>query len=1040
VRVGRRELQGTALISDEPKTHPTIVQVDAPSFQTNVALPAVSEFQPVLRPTELDLGGSFKTQTTNFQVDEAGRPRDDSPPARVVLKRPPEVQDRINQRVTARHADGGMDFCKKNKVTGRYDTYFDVPVSAFLLTMEKHAYDRLIRSTEPVMRAFRDIAQVVYSKIDPTPEDFGVSDIPPGDREIFMRCIRECIYFEPKLVDPAFRSYPFIPIVGFDAAPDDPRNPEPVFHEANAGTPSGLSNNNQLLEHLRREDPEQVATIEDRLFSRDDTFPLLRQAIDSCALEWTQNPNGISVVIGPGPANGAHPDVASIAAYSGMPMVYPHDLYRDRDGNIRMLTGDPKHDPIVTGIYGRTEETFFFQDDELQIPIRSPDFARNDEIAGAVSKKHGRDVELKKNVAYQYLYRNPEEIKDWSDPKEIKDVAFDRAGRPKLMSTWSQLSPDPTRPEVPPGKLAEAVKQKKLYFSGFGGRIVDHKALFAIVSKYLAPKLTEGGPIARPPRTLSPEEDGEYYANPRAFVTKPPDASGGEGVHIGPVLSEEALAASVERTRKQRDRIVVQDFWTTALTTDVKTDKQTGAKYYGTTIPDIRVFSLLFADGSAHAGEQSFLIRTDVQDIGKTNTGSGGGYGILAILGEPGRRKELGAPLTPPRPEVPHVAKKHMEELLAFLVELNAITEAADLGTLAKNGRARALGEQYLRPVMDLLGEEAMPLLRLTRRFDAGELSQAELNRALLELRYSLLTKEYPNGEVSRQVRQQLALYRPRLANEPMKKVAAMVRPEVHYEITGLPVPLPARFQLSEDVLLLATGRVVTTDPALSQWIERMRSEGGEVEIMRAQQRTTGQWVGGGFPPSFYLDDRSCPRIALAADSNDLYADLMSVAPKLERWLETRNELIEDGNLPAKAAELAFEFHRQSERRITRESLASMIANGKRERAVEQDYLQRKERALSKKQSPTKEDQAELLRVRVALAANRDRLVFDDLFPSLEQRGLEKDGSFDRLVEMFRSLGEEVPRFQPRSRWRDTLALLWQQQQQQQQQETTDSR
>src|SRR5690606_25566315 len=117
---------------------------------------------------------------------------------------------------------------------------------------------------------------------------------------------------------------------------------------------------------------------------------------------------------------------------------------------------------------------------------------------------------------------------------------------------------------------------------------------------------------------------------------------------------------------------------------------------------------------------------------------------------------------------------KHMEELLAFLGELNAITLALDplvSSGFPRNGRAKNLGEQYLRPVMDLLGEEAMPLLRLTRRFDAGEISEAELYEALLSLRATLLEKrDYPNEEVRRQVRQQLALYVPRLQREGSPK------------------------------------------------------------------------------------------------------------------------------------------------------------------------------------------------------------------------------------------------------------------------------
>jgi hypothetical protein len=460
----------------------------------------------------------------------------------------------------------------------------------------------------------------------------------------------------------------------------------------------------------------------------------------------------------------------------------------------------------------------------------------------------------------------------------------------------------------------------------------------------------------------------------------------------------------VERTRKQRERIVVQDFWTTALTTDVKTDKKTGAKYYGTTIPDIRIFSLLFADGTAHAGEQSFLIRTDVQDIGKTNTGSGGGYGILAILGEPGRRKDLNTPLVPPRPEVAYVSKRHMEELLAFVVELDAVTTAAERGTLEKNGRASALGEKLLRPVMDLLGDEITPLLRLTRRFDAGEISAAQLHDALLELRFALQSQAFPNAEVTRQVRQNLAT-RPTHEPTPIRLLKHQV--ETH----GAPVPLPQRHQLGDDVVLFATGRVLDQHSAF----ERVRSEGGQIEVMRAQQRSSGAWTGTGLPPCFYIDDRGRPHLAASADSPHLTADILSLMPAFERWLETRNELIDDGNLPAKAAQLAFDFHKEGMRDFS-------IEEAKKERTKERTYLTKLERILTTK--PKRK--SELLRVRIDLASNRDRLLFDDVFSPLEQRMMERDGTYDRAVEQFKALGEEVPRFKPSSRWSDTFALVCQ--------------
>src|SRR5262249_35616467 len=149
-----------------------------------------------------------------------------------------------------------------------------------------------------------------------------------------LRSLRECVYREPALFHEVMKDYPFIPVAGFDAAVSSlDEDAPPYFYEYNSETPSGISNNTQLQEIHRQIDPAVYAVMLDRM-PKDDTWAKFRGAIESCALKWTGNNKGITVMIGPGSANGAHPDVASIASFTGWPLVNVSDLYEDRAGNI----------------------------------------------------------------------------------------------------------------------------------------------------------------------------------------------------------------------------------------------------------------------------------------------------------------------------------------------------------------------------------------------------------------------------------------------------------------------------------------------------------------------------------------------------------------------------------------------------------------------------------------------------------------------------------------------------------------------------------
>jgi hypothetical protein len=235
---------------------------------------------------------------------------------------------------------------------------------------------------------------------------------------------------EPAFVAPQMSEYPFLAVSGFDGAIVDPKKPQNVFFEMNLGTPSGMSNNIELLEDLRQSDPEVFRAVEPYL-PADKSFSVLRDTIERNARAWTHN-SGISVVISPGVFNGAHPDVANIAKRAGMPLVRSSDLYEDANGAIRLNTGRRGFDPVVTGIYNRMEESFFFQSSSEGIPLISPQYENG-------------PLDLRPGAVYKW-------IRD--ERGDIVGVERGEDGKPLLEEIWDTIGEDPSRPGAPRGSFA----------------------------------------------------------------------------------------------------------------------------------------------------------------------------------------------------------------------------------------------------------------------------------------------------------------------------------------------------------------------------------------------------------------------------------------------------------------------------------------------------------------------------------------------------------------------------------------------------------
>ncbi len=634
-------------------------------------------------------------------------------------------QYRIDRLLTKAHADDEMLFQVKNPKTGFYDGFAPVDVNGIIAPISDDAFQSLVASIEPLMQELRALLQKIYSSDRLTVRDLGLRELSSEDARLVLHIIGNSIYFEPKLRAPQMSEYPFLVVGGFDGAIGELTNPEPRFFEMNLGTPSGISNNVQLLSHLTRVDPELSALLRGHL-PEDNTFEILRSAIESNAAQWTRRKDGISVVIGPGIYNGAHPDVAAIAKFTGMPLVRSSDLYEDREGFIRLDAGVNAEHPVVTGIYGRAEESFFLQSNADGIPIISPDFVEtNRRLAESLG------IEMRPGAIYAY-------VKDKKG--NPVDVERDAEGRPVYEQIADQLGTDPRDPRRGQGSLARAILGRKLYYSALGGRVVDDKRLFHIITRHLmAMGVTH---CARQVDGIGQNEFSRLYEDPERFVVKEPIFSGGVGVYFPVLLGASEKKALLAKVRKQPREYEVQ--YVVDVTVLDSVQERSGKLRRSEVATDTRIYAIMDGDGHVRAGPHSLLVRTAPHGGLYTNTSRGGGYGIGVVYRE---RRYSRRPVTEPPKEkqkqnTPVIAHARRRELFKLLSGMRALFMQIQLAGPEQREtidlvRTEALPMSYdLRNVMDILPTELLPLISFLR--EVAEVPY-DSRAMILELRDRLL-------------------------------------------------------------------------------------------------------------------------------------------------------------------------------------------------------------------------------------------------------------------------------------------------------------
>jgi uncharacterized circularly permuted ATP-grasp superfamily protein len=913
------------------------------------ALPAnlISPFKLRLKNADGEL---VEVRAANYYLDPTGAPRREiADVAAVALGRRPAAQAEIDRRITAQHARHEMSF--KTKIEDA-SAFFKVPCYGGVLPLSEVHFRTLVKSTQPIMRALRAMLQTIYSKPGFTAQDLGIQDIPPEDRERVLTALKRSVYFEPRMVDPAMKDYPFLSVFGFDAAIGDPSRVDPIFFEYNGGTPSGLSNNIQLLEILRREDPELFSTIAPRLLE-DETFAILRRAIESNALAWTKNPHGISVALSPGVGNGAHPDVASIAMYSGMPMVNPSDLYEDARGDIRLNTGG-KSDPIVTGIYGRMEESYFLQNREDGIPIRGPHYFDAAETDTQKNPELGQKFGLKLEPGIFYWLR-------LDDAGRITGVRTDEDGSPMLQPVFESIGRDPSRPDVAPGSFGRAIKNRKLYYSGLGGRVVDDKRVFQAIAQHVARRYVEepDAPIASPPPTLNPSEYWELYLSECLgdYVIKDPDKSGGEGVKLMCMLSAEEQRRVVESVRAdEHGKIVQRRAAPAVMMVPEASGRSTKPNAFGTIMPDWRIFAIMDGEGNVDAGPSSFLVRAARPFSLSTNTSQGASYAIGAIVGEPRvEAVDHERSILPAVPLQTHVGASRLFDLEQFFTGLDEITKRADPESgldLPRDGRASLLAD-FQREIFELLGREHSPMMTMARSYDAGEIGREDLYHALLSFRAGLLGAERFTADIRALVRERLGRWMPPSKKHDRARSADRAKLLERLNIEPLAAPVCVRTQRDRggEVYKLEVGRYLSAPhPFIESTIAELHAAGGEMRRVRlnGSEDGSGPWLDQIANAEFRLDADGRPIIDIDLLQDGAVSGLAHERDHFLRFLRWKKKLLDEGLSPKEAAFAALKTMNEPAHRRESEKSA-LAAEMERDRA---DRTQWNEGARSRAQGP----------------------------------------------------------------------------------------
>jgi len=563
--------------------------------------------------------------------------------ARPVAKRilNTEVNSHYNEskKLTKFLKNRDLTFSKKT-AKGEQKT-FTVPCTTTVIPLQKSLFNEIEKASQTLMISLRRVLQDIYGAKDLRSSKF-IQSLPTETRDIFINAIDGTADYFPQLHHPNMKDYPFLDNVGLDLVlvedfiqqsknfPEliNSKNIEKIpslpfrILEINAGSPSGASNNMNMLEGIYNQNPEILDSLGKMM--PNDHFKILGETYKSLGESWTGIEDGVQIVLPPGGQNGAAPEIHQLAAFSGLIYADADQLYQDDEGYIRLRTVG-KHNPIVTAVYSRINSDSALFDPKKNIILRDPESGE----AIYYSDNLKLDKDGKATI--------------------IKDVK----GNPiPLQSSYSI-----------PG-LLEAIINKKIYMGGLN-RIVDNKIILATLTHFapiyfeqdiIKKGVNPNGPAILPPATLPPTKKSAdiICANPDEWVVKAPSLAGGQGVYILKTLPKAQKNKVLAMIQKDPDIFAYQQLVKLGRIPVAVQRKDVGFRF-ANLAADIRMW-VFFGGGEDALPKVSHnaLVRYAPQERGSmssiVNTSAGGGYAPFVIMDDTNDKNAVTAKelVTPP--------------------------------------------------------------------------------------------------------------------------------------------------------------------------------------------------------------------------------------------------------------------------------------------------------------------------------------------------------------------------------------------------------
>ena len=514
-----------------------------------------------------------------------------------------------------------LTFSKKTS-SGEYKT-FTVPCTTTIVPMEKSLFNEVEEAAQKLMISLRGVIQDIYGSKNLQSSKF-INSLPKDVRDIFIQAIESSSNYFPQLHHTNMKTYPFLDNVGLDLVLVEdylekseefpsllkrrkeenlPGLPFRIL-EINAGSPSGASNNMNVLEGIYDQAPEILDSLGKMM--PNDHFQILGETYKSLGESWTKRKDGVQVLLPPGGGNGAAPEIHQLAAYAGLIYADADQLFRDKEGFIRLRTAS-NESPIVTAIYSRVNSDSALFDPEKGLFMKDPDSA-------------------------EPLYLRDNLIKDEEDEGKIM---LDDAGNPIPQQSSYAI----------PG-IIEAIINRKIYMGGLN-RILDNKIILATLT-YYAPKffankiekagLQSSGAKIMPPQTLPPTRKSVdvILQNPDEWVVKAPSLAGGQGVYILKTMPKAEKEEVLLEIQKNPEAYAYQQLVKIARIPVAVQRKAEGYKF-ANLAADIRTW-VFFGGGKNAIPRMSHnaLVRYAPQEKGKmssiVNTSAGGGYAPFIIV------------------------------------------------------------------------------------------------------------------------------------------------------------------------------------------------------------------------------------------------------------------------------------------------------------------------------------------------------------------------------------------------------------------------